>query len=414
MSDFGGWRRRGTELELMNRADNKTASKCLMIVHSYFPEDVRVNREAASLGEIGIQTDVICLKNKGEKRIESFGEFRAFRLPVRRDRTRGPLAYLFEYLSFLILSFFVASLLLLRHKYRFVHVHNIPNILVLSAVVAKLRGIPVVLDMHEVMPEFFIQRFGEKKNSLFGGLITLEEKISIRIADVVIVAGSRLKSILRSRGYTDKEIIVVTNAPDEKLFRVDMEETNHDAQRFTICYHGALSSDYPLDTTVLAIARLKALGLAVFLTVIGDGVERGKYEKLSAELGVVDRIEFVGRVPLKEIPRRIAACDAGIVPVADDEYNNTGIPTKLYEYVILRKPVLVSEVAAVRDVFSDDELIFFRVDDVNSLVEGIQSVLKNCERMQDLVNNALNVYTRERWEIQKKKYHSLIAGFMKA
>ncbi len=65
--------------------------------------------------------------------------------------------------------------------------HNLPDFLVFSALPTKLRGVPVILDLHDLMPEFFAGRFGSGRAAAWiGRLVRLQERVSCRFADHVI------------------------------------------------------------------------------------------------------------------------------------------------------------------------------------------------------------------------------------
>jgi len=385
--------------------------RCLMIVHSYFPNDIRVFRESKSLQKIKIFTDVICLRNYREKFYEEIDGYRIYRLPIKRDRTRGIILYSLEYFSFFLLCFIVSFYLSCKNKYIFVQVHNIPNILIACALKAKHNGAKLILDMHEVLPEFCKQRYN---NKLIFNLALYEERISIRMTDYLIVAGHRLKIILTNRGYTKDIITVVNNAPDDSFFNLkNNEDTNERSGKFILCYHGLLSTDYPLESVIKAISILLSENLKIEFIIIGDGPLKKKYIRLVKELDIEKEVKFIGIVPLIEIPNYLRKCDAGIVPIADDEYNNTGIPTKFYEYINLYKPVLVSHCLAVKDLFSENDVLYFYVDDPSSITECVKKIIFNKYLRNKLATNAYNALKSDNWSINEKRYHYLVRKIIK-
>jgi glycosyltransferase involved in cell wall biosynthesis len=73
-----------------------------------------------------------------------------------------------------------------------------------------------------------------------------------------------------------------------------------------------------IDLAIRAIARLPRETIGRYL-VAGSGPERPALEALAAELGVTDRVSFLGRVPDEDLPWLYAAADLSVVPTRDLE-----------------------------------------------------------------------------------------------
>ncbi len=130
-----------------------------MIVHAYYEEDPRVRREAECLVAAGWAVDVFGLRRPGESPSAVVAGVNLRRLPVGRHQGAGLPVYLAEYGAFLARAFWAAALAHRRRRYGLVEVHSLPDYLVFAALPLKLVGVPVLLDLHEAMPEFFRSRF---------------------------------------------------------------------------------------------------------------------------------------------------------------------------------------------------------------------------------------------------------------
>ncbi len=149
----------------MTDASRRRARPVLMIVHAYYEEDPRVRREAESLVEAGRPVQVLGLRQAG--RSGDVGGRRAcgvHHLDVQRHQGAGLGVYLREYLSFLARAMFAAVRLHRRERFALVQVHSLPDFLVFAALPLRLVGVPVLLDLHEAMPEFFRSRFPGASN----------------------------------------------------------------------------------------------------------------------------------------------------------------------------------------------------------------------------------------------------------
>src|SRR6185503_679013 len=90
---------------------------------------------------------------------ESRDGISVFRLPFGRLRG-GKLRYLFEFVTFQLATTVVAGALHLRRRYRVVETTSVPDWLVFAAIVPKLLGARVLLDLHECMPEYGATKYG--------------------------------------------------------------------------------------------------------------------------------------------------------------------------------------------------------------------------------------------------------------
>ena len=95
----------------------------------------------------------------------------------RRERNeRNKFAYLYRLLKFCVKSSFVLSRLHWKRRYDLIHVHNVPDFLVFSAWLPKATGAKIILDIHDILPEFFANKFRKPENSLYVRLLKLIEK----------------------------------------------------------------------------------------------------------------------------------------------------------------------------------------------------------------------------------------------
>ena len=129
-----------------------------MIVHSYYDEDPRVRREAESLVASGRPVDVFGLRRADDEPRAVLNGVNVRRLDVQRHQGAGLGTYLREYVAFLLRVGWAVLRAHRRRRYALVQVHTLPDFLVAAALPLRLRRVPVVLDLHEAMPEFFRSR----------------------------------------------------------------------------------------------------------------------------------------------------------------------------------------------------------------------------------------------------------------
>jgi glycosyltransferase involved in cell wall biosynthesis len=350
-----------------------------MIVHAYYEEDPRVRREAEALVAAGWEVDVFGLRRPGETASAVIEGVNLRRLPVRRHQGAGLSVYLVEYGAFLMRALWAATRAHRRRRYGLMEVHSLPDYLVFSALPMKLAGVPVLLDLHEAMPEFFRSRFPRAANPISYRLLLLQEKLSIALANEVLTVNEPLAERLIRLGARPERLTVILNSPDLRLF----DPTAHPRRRFMadgklrIVYTGALTPTYELDVVLRAVASIARTrpGLRVDATFYGRGDAREHLEALAAELGVADRVSFPGRIPIEEVPGAVAAADIGVAPTRLDPFTQMSLSTKVLEYAAMAKPVVASRLPTVERYFDADTLAVYEPGDHESLAATILSLV---------------------------------------
>jgi glycosyltransferase involved in cell wall biosynthesis len=350
-----------------------------MIVHAYYEEDPRVRREAETLTAAGWEVDVFGLRRPGESPSAVVAGVNLHRLPVGRHQGASLPIYLAEYGAFLLRSMWAATRAHRHRHYGLVEVHSLPDYLVFAALPMKLAGVPVLLDLHEAMPEFFRSRFPRATNPISYRLLRLQEKLSIRLANEVMTVNEPLAERLRGLGVRSDRLTVVLNSPDLRLF----DAAAHPRREFMtdgtlrIVYTGALTPTYELDVLLRAAASIVRArpSLEWTATLYGRGDAQPALEALARELGIADRIEFPGRIPIEDVPAAVASGDIGIAPTRLDPFTGMSLSTKVLEYAAMEKPVVASRLPTVERYFAPDTLSVYEPGDPESLAAAILALV---------------------------------------
>jgi len=108
-----------------------------MVTFSPYPGDPRPRRAIDTLVQEGMTVDLVCLGDGASPRQETLKNVNVIRLPIE-NRRGGKLAYAYQYSAFILISSAIFALRSLVRRYDLVYVHNMPDILVLSALVPKM------------------------------------------------------------------------------------------------------------------------------------------------------------------------------------------------------------------------------------------------------------------------------------
>ena len=383
-----------------------------MIVHAYYEEDPRVRREAEALVAADWEVDVFGLRRPGETASAVIEGVNLRRLPVRRHQGAGLSVYLVEYGAFLMRALWAATRAHRRRRYSVVEVHSLPDYLVFSALPMKLAGVPVLLDLHEAMPEFFRSRFPRAANPISYRLLRLQEKLSIALANEVLTVNEPLAERLIRLGARPERLTVILNSPDLRLF----DPTAHPRRRFMadgklrIVYTGALTPTYELDVVLRAVASLARTrpGLHVEATFYGRGDAQGPLEALAAELGIAGSVSFPGRIPIEEVPEAVAAADIGVAPTRLDPFTQMSLSTKVLEYAAMAKPVVASRLPTVERYFDADTLAVYEPGDHESLAATILSLVDHPTERRARVRRTRQRVEDLSWTHQAETYLGVV------
>ncbi|HXH66587.1 MAG TPA: glycosyltransferase, partial [Candidatus Limnocylindrales bacterium] len=237
-----------------------------MVTYSSYPEDERPRRAIDAFRDAGMTIDLICLGQGNSAKRETSDDLHVLRIPMKHRRG-GKLTYAFQYGSFIFISSLIFALRAITRRYDLVYVHNMPDILVLSALVPKALGARVILDLHDPMPELMTTIYDLDQDSFSVRFIRAMEKWSIARTNLVITVNLACKRIFAARSCQQEKILVVMNTPDSRIFPFHEAREQHSTQRdrtkpFVMMYHGTLVERNGLNLAVeaLAIAREKMPG----------------------------------------------------------------------------------------------------------------------------------------------------------
>ena len=130
-----------------------------MLAYTFYESDNRVKRYAETLTKMGHQVDVISLRQKGQTSREVTKGVNVYRIQRRIVNEQRKIVYLLKILLFLIKSFIFLTAKHLLKPYDLIHVHSVPDFEIFAALIPKLKGAKLILDMHDIVPEFYVDKF---------------------------------------------------------------------------------------------------------------------------------------------------------------------------------------------------------------------------------------------------------------
>jgi glycosyltransferase involved in cell wall biosynthesis len=389
-------------------------SRCCMIVYATYPlAETRVQREAEVLLQHGYEVDVICLRLPDDLPVDAYKGVRIFRekyrFPLLGSKESGLRGKFLNYLRFFFSAAIRVAQLHREHKYDVIQVHNLPDFLVFSAIIPKLQGVPVILDLHDLMPEFFAGRFKDRMPWI-AKLINWQERLSCRFADQVITVSEHWRQALIKRGVPAEKCSVVMNVADDKIFFPGADESTRSPRtdQFSLIYHGSIHERYGLNLAVEAIDQVRADIPDIHLTLIGHGDYLPHIVDMVEERGLNSYVTIDSLHLAEELPALIRRCDLGVVPYQNDVFTDGLLPTKLMEYAALGMPAIASRTTAIQAYFQDTNTEFFEPGNVNDLALQIRSLHGSPERVKELSLGSQKFNQRYNWSKVGADYVALV------
>jgi glycosyltransferase involved in cell wall biosynthesis len=377
-----------------------------MVVQSVYDFDPRVRRKAEALVAAGYSVDVLSLRPDDGRKNYVLDGVNVFTVSLGKKRG-SLLRYAFEYLAFFLWAMVRVPAQMRRRRYAIVDVNTLPDFLVFAPFIARWMGARLVLDMHEITPEFYRSKYGIAEDSWVVRVLKWQEKISFDFADHVITINEPVEDLLAGRGLPRPKCTVMMNAADDARF-ADVPKVADKAPTFVMIYHGTLTRIYGLDLAVEAFARVHQQMPGAEFWILGSGPEKDALAAVAAHRGVSGKVRLIGQVPASEIPTWLAKSDVGVLPIRTDALLEYAFPNKLPEYIVMGKAVIISRLTAIRHYFGEDSLAFATPNDVDDLGRQMLRLYRDESLRTTLAEKACLDYAPIRWDIMKARYLEII------
>lgn len=385
-------------------------SICILL-QNHYDFDVRVRRKAEALVNAGYLVDVLALRGAdGQKTYQLRGvNVRTLSL----GKKRASLArYAFEYVAFFLWALVRVTVQMPRRRYSVIDVNTLPDFLIFAAVFARWMGAKLVLDMHEITPEFYMSKYEIGEGSWWVRAMKFLERISFAFADRVITINEPIQDLLVGRGLPKDKSTVIANAADEVRFASYSKSRAADEAKltagFVMIYHGTLTRLYGLDIAIEAFALAHQDMPGAELWILGGGPEAVPLRALAQQRGLESKVRLLGIVSPSEIPAWLEKSDAGILPIRRDVFLEYASPNKLAEYIIMGKTVVISRLRATLHYFSENALSYFEPNDALDLAKQMIRIYCDKELRNRMAAQAMKEYAPIRWDIMKQRYLALM------
>lgn len=389
--------------------------KILMILISYdFPTDIRVEKEARALLAAGHQITLVCENRKQRPAREQWNGIDIIRLPPQprwwRQLNTGLLFFTYHN----PLWERQISAIVAQEKPDAIHVHDLPFVGP-ALRLARRHRLPLVADLHENYPDHCRTRQPTLRNPVERQMFDPErfdryERQVVPQCDRVIVVVEEAIARLQEIGVPREKIFVVGNAEDITAVDESQGSVTLPAAALTLMYVGGLQSNRGLDTVIRAMPQVRERIPTAQFIVVGDGVYRPALEELTQQLGLTDAVKFEGHQPFAKVHSYIQASDICLVPHVESPEINTTMPHKLFQYMYMKKPVIVSSAKPLARVVRDGQCgEVFASANPASLATAVFALQDPTVRHRLGENGRQAVLTRYNWQQESQALLKLYA-----
>lgn len=385
-----------------------------VVMFSFYPNDPRPRRALEAMVREGMLVDLICLRGEGSPAREVQGNVEVFRIPLQRRRG-GMLAYLYQYAAFILISSLIFAWRSLTRRYDLIHVHNMPDILVLSALVPKMLGAKVILDLHDPMSELMMTIFKLGKDTWSVRLLRRIEKWSIARANVVVTVSVTFKRVFSARSCAPDKVEVVMNSPDGEIFPLRAPTTPAYGSRkpFVIMYHGSLVERNGLDLAVEALMLVRKTLPQAELRIYGESTPfLDRVMDMAKSKGLQEGVHYLGPRRLEDLVREIESCDVGVIPNHKNSFTDINTPTRIFEYLALGKPCIAPRTSGIQDYFRGDALVFFQSGDAEDMARSIEYVFSHPAEVTEVVGRGQEVFREHSWQKERQRLIGVVSGLL--
>lgn len=365
------------------------AGKVLIIVQNLpVPFDRRVWLEARTLQEAGYHVSVISPTGKHghfQERQTMIDDIHIYRYKAPIE-AHGVFGYIMEFVYCWLMTAWLSLKVLRQQGFDVLHACNPPETYFLLALFYKPFGKKFLFDHHDLSPEMYLAKEDSSKGLLYKGLLLLE-KLTFKVADVVITTNESHKAVAVERGGVAPEnVFIVRTGPDfERLQIQPVDPSLKDKFPYLVCYLGQMCPQDGVEYVLYAAEKLKKKHQRndIKFVLMGGGPALDSLCQLNREMGLESNVEFTGRVSDELLCRYLSTADLCVDPDPFSEWSNQSTMNKIMEYMAFGKPTVAFDLKE-NHYSAQHAAVYAKPNDVDEFAELINTLLNDENQRQQM------------------------------
>ncbi len=388
-----------------------------MLLNAPYPADMRIRKEAIALLAAGFRVHLLCLRRPKEPEHEVVEDIAITRIFAGTNDVELAFWDVVMSLQKPHPRFRRAiSSWVMRHNIKILHVHDLP--LVGTALHARTElNIPVISDFHENYPEALRAWFKWKKNPLARLKNTLFmnparwvaiERAAVEKSDHVIAVVEEMKArLIDEYGAAPERITVVSNTEELEFLEQPLIRDIYAplSGKFIVTYSGNIGPHRGVDTVIEAMQYLRNYPIALAIVGSGRSSVMDKLTRQTKDFGLDGQVHFFGRQPFEKFFSFMSLTDVNVIPHKSNPHTDNTVPHKLFEAMMVGRPVLVSSSAPLKRIVEETKAgVVFDAEDAKDCSEKILKLFHNPDLQRQLADNGVRatVHGSLNWETSQQ------------
>ena len=364
-------------------------SNVIVFVSNPYLPDPRVKKEVSTLGKAGHNILIVARNSRPKMPVkERLSECNVRRITLPIPKRLSPVNGGIYYLRYIWRSYKYAR----RKNFDAIHCHDLYT-LPIGVLLKRKTKKPLIYDAHEFYPGLHYPKGGIAHRAM-----DWVEKRLLRSADAVITVSDKL-----AEHYHDQRPVILMNCP-EKPDSPDIDPAEYrrkydiPERSFLLAYQGILSENRNLDLIVTELAgKLGDIVPESRILICGSGPLEKRLRKKAR-----DNVIFTGRLSQEELLPLLMASDAGLLLFEKTPNNMLGLPNKLFEYMMVGLPSIVSELPVMARIVQEEGTgIVVDPGNIDEILEAAKELAVNHDRARAMGQRGIRaVNERYNWDAQ--------------
>jgi glycosyltransferase involved in cell wall biosynthesis len=348
------------------------------------------HRECLELAKAGYNVTLLAHPTEGEQYSQLVRVYSLGKLPAPTYRL-----YLFQRLIRNLKAFYKA----LMSNALIFHYHS-PEFIPFALLLSIIKKQPIIFDCMEDFESYVLQRPGlpdwmrPMLSELTRGLLL----IAAKHCQAVITSDAGMGQYFQK---VAKKIVILRNFPSLVLF--PDPKTLPIVKEYDLVFHGSLDEYINICLTIDDV--LIGRGYLLHWCFIGEMPNRDDFIAILEKMHKKDRFDIKNRVPHDHVAQEVLNAKIGIIPLPDLPKYHTNVAQKMFEYMALKIPIVMSDLPPCRSFVKHREsALLVPPDNINEYASAIISLLTDSALVNKLVENGRllfeNIYN---WEKESKK-----------
>ncbi len=375
-----------------------------MVLESEFPPDTRVENEISALLDAGHTVEIACFTKSNRPLKESKNGYVIYRKKISEfihKTSVGSLKFPFYF------NFWRKFLkrLIKTYGYDAIHIHDLPLAKV-GYEIKKKFDISLTIDLHENWPGLL--KISTHTQTFLGKILSSNkrweayEKNILKKANNIIVVVEESKNRIIDLGIKADKIHIVSNTLNTFEFQESEQKGNPDYT--TLYYAGAINKHRGIQTAIEAIPYIAKEIPNIRLWLVGKGSYVNTLKNQVEQLGIKDKVNFMGWKPLKEVAEYLSQSDIALIPHLRSDHTDSTIPHKLFQYMYIQKPILASDCIPLKRIIEETKSgLCFENNNAKDFADKAIRLIKESKILTDMNLAKSSVIEKYNWNVDKQR-----------